>query len=872
MLATRLAINQYMPEAERLGLETGVRHMTKNQLRYQRPMLLSIIALALPTAPLSAQSVDPAATQNDMIIVLGSRGRGRSATESPVAVDSLSSDDLLSTGATETGRALQELIPSFNFSSSSVSDGTDSLRPATLRGLGPDQTLVLVNGKRRHNSALVHVNTSVGRGTAGTDINAIPPAAIQSIEVLRDGASALYGSDAIAGVINFQLRDSDEDGQISISAGQTYESDGETYTASVNKGFSLGPDGFINITYEYRNRDSTNRAGLQGTCQYLCATNQAGDAVADPSTEALEAAFNRQSFRIGDSESEQHTVFVNLGLQLGDSAEFYAFGSWGQRENESAGFYRRANQGARTLLGIYPNGFLPLIRPTVEDHSLAAGVNWTVSDTLSVDTSLSYGSNSFEFEIANSNNVSLGPTSPTVFDAGELELSELNANIDAVYDWGDITLAFGGGYRSEDYGINEGEPDSYTDGGFINTDTVYNPMLFGPTAGSAGSQVFRGFSPDNAVDESRDSFSAYLELNADITDAINAQAAGRYEHYEGFGSTFTWKVAALAELTDGINLRGSVSTGFRAPSMQQLFFNSTSTQFVTVNGQSVAQERGTFRNDSALAQGLGIPNLQEETSLSWGLGAVLQLFDGMTTTIDFYSIDIDDRIMISASLPRGNVPAAAQAIYDAAGATAGQFFINGVDTRTRGIDIVNTYEVPGQVAGGDLRITASANFTDTDVRRELPAPGLLTGLDLVTAQDISIIEEWQPESRVNLGLNWSNDNWGINLQASRYGEYTVCEGGCTGAANDTQTFGAKWLADIQLDYRFDMGLTLTIGANNLFDTTPDGNLIGQSRGGRVLDSSGNVIVDSPGVFAFSRRSAPFGFNGGYYYGRISFDF
>ena len=637
---------------------------------------------------------------SDQIVILGSRGLPRSAVESPVAVDSVSADELLATGASETGRILQELVPSFNFSSSSISDGTDSLRPATLRGLGPDQTLVLINGKRRHKSSLIHVNTSVGRGTAGTDINAIPPSAIKSVEVLRDGASALYGSDAIAGVINFQLKNAPDVGNIQVSAGQTYESDGTTFTASANKGFAFGDDGFINLTYEYRNRENTNRAGLQGTCQYLCTGG-----MADPSTEALEIAFDRQNFRIGDSDSEQHVVFANLGYTLSENAEFYAFGSYGHRENESGGFYRRANQGDRTLLEFYPNGFLPLIRPTVEDKSLAGGIDWVLADNFTVDTSLNYGSNSFNFEIANSNNVSLGLSSPTVFDAGTLELSEWNANIDAVYTMDvealeAVTVAFGGGFRKENYQLIAGEPASFADGGFTNVDNTFSPPLFAPTAGAVGAQVFRGFSPDNEVDESRDSYSAYIEVSADLTDRINAQAAGRYENYEGFGGVFTWKFAALARLVDGVNVRGSVSTGFRAPSMQQLYFNSTSTQFVDVMGMVVAQERGTFRNDSTLAQGLGIPELKEEESFSWGAGVVLQPADGITLTVDYYSIDIDDRIMISGAQGRDAVPGAAQAVYDAVGATSGQFFINGVDTETTGVDIVGTYNVPGDIIDG----------------------------------------------------------------------------------------------------------------------------------------------------------------------------
>ena len=815
------------------------------QSRTRRSLLAGVAAL-FTSVGASGQEVasgDGAteASEIESIVVrgIGSRGRPRSATTSPVAIDTLSADDFLSTGASETGRALQELVPSFNFSSSSISDGTDSLRPATLRGLGPDQTLVLVNGKRRHKSALIHVNTSVGRGTAGTDINAIPPAAIASVEVLRDGASALYGSDAIGGVINFELKNSDSGGGIFASAGQHYEGDGRTFTLSGDKGLALGEHGFLNVTLEYRNRERTNRAGLVGTCQYLCSTNENGDAVADPSTEALEIAFERQSFRIGDSDSEQLVAFANLGFDLNDNAELYAFGSWGTRENESGGFYRRANQGARTLLDFYPNGFLPLIRPTVEDQSVVAGIDWQLTDALSVDTSVNYGANSFAFEIANSNNVSLGLSSPTVFDAGTLDLSEVNANVDGVYDSGPFALAFGAGFRQETYEILEGEPASYADGGFVNVDTVFDPVLFGPTAGAAGAQVFRGFSPSNAVDETRDSYSAYAEISADLLDdRVNGQAAVRYENYDGFGGTTTFKLAGLAQVFDGLAARGSVTTGFRAPSMQQLFFNSTSTQFVQVNGVTVAQERGTFRNDSALARGLGIPELKEEESFSWSVGGVLDLFENATLTVDYYSIDIDDRIMISGALGAAAVPADAAAVFAAEGANSGQFFINGVNTETRGVDIVGAFDVPALIAGGELELTAAANFTETEVVDELPAPGLLDGLDLVTAQDVSILEEWQPESRINLGGVWTRGGLSVSLQGQYYGEYTVCEGGCTGSASDTQTFSSQWLTDLGVDYRFDRGVTVSFGANNLFDVTPDENLIGQSRGGTVLDSPG----------------------------------
>lgn len=867
---------------------------TKNNL------LAGASVLLLTTAATQAQA--QTAPDNDFIdeiIVtssIGSRGKARTATESPVAIDAVSIADILGTGATETGRILQELVPSFNFSSSTISDGTDSLRPATLRGLGPDQTLVLINGKRRHKAALINVNTSVGRGSAGTDINAIPPSAIKGIEVLRDGASALYGSDAIAGVINFQLKDSAEDGQIVAYAGQTYDSDGLTFTGSINKGFELGEDGFVNFAYEYRNRENTNRAGLFGDCLFLCTpfseavlTNPAlagidvsslpGGAgqtvVADPLTAALEASAERQNFRIGDSDSEQHVLFVNAGLELNEFADAYAFASWGARQNESAGFFRNPNN-PNTIQTFFPNGFLPLIEPTVRDISGTGGIDWELSDRLTLDTSVGFGRNSFQFQISNSNNASLGTSSPTTVDAGTLVLAEWNANVDAVYDLDRYVIALGGGFRSENYQIQGGEPASFANGGFLNNDILFGGSLFGPDATTAaGIQVFPGFSPSNEVDANRDSFAGYVEVSADITDRINAQVAGRYEDYEGFGGTFTWKLAGLAEVTDWLNVRGSVSTGFRAPSVQQLFFNSTSTQFQPdpITGEVVAVETGTFTNDSALAQGLGVPALEEETSFSFGGGIVLQPFEGASLTVDYYSIDIDDRIVISGSVSAGAAGLSQELVdaFAAANATSGQFFLNGVDTETRGVDIVGSYRLPFDVLGGNLRLTAAANITDTDVVEELPAPGLLEGLDLVTPQDVAILETFQPQSRFNAGVNWSIGDFTFDVLGQRFGEYTVCENPCDGPDN-TQTFGSEWLFDAQVDYGFDNGVTVSVGANNIFDNVPDTNLVGQTRTGTVLDPQGNTIVSSPGVFEFNRRSAPFGFNGGTYYARVTYDF
>lgn len=789
------------------------------------------------------------------IVSVGTRSKGRTAVATPVPVDVVGAGALASTGQTEVGRMLQILAPSFNFSSSSVSDGTDALRPATLRGLGPDQTLVLVNGKRRHTGALVHVNTSVGRGAAGVDMNAIPGSALGRIEVLRDGAAAQYGSDAIAGVINLVLKDGSEGGEANIQYGQTYEGDGETFVANANMGFELGDGGFFNVTAEYRDRGHTNRAGLSAAQQYPLLDGGEFD--------PREFTFERQNFRIGDADSEQYAFVANGEIPVSDTARFYVFGTYSDRQSQSAGFYRRANQTDRTVLELYPDGFLPLINTNIEDYSLSGGIEWELNNGWGLDLSINHGSNSFQFVISNSLNASFGPNSPTEADAGTLGINQTTFNADLVKTFdvsgAETTFAFGGEYREENYSIEAGEPVSYQDGGAINpvTGEAYN----------SGFQVFRGFSPANEVDENRHNVSIYADIESQISDRWLVAVAGRFEDYSDFGSTLTGKLSTRFEVSENFALRGSVSTGFRAPSMQQKFFNSVSTQFVEVDGVTVAQERGTFRNDSTIAALAGVPELEEETSLSFS-GGFVATTGPLTFTADYYRIEIEDRIGISGAIDL------TQPGFENVGgaASSGQFFVNAADTTTNGVDLVATYDVA--LAGDQsLRLSAAANWTETNLK-ENSIVSSIGGVDvgpLFTPQDISIVEEWQPNTRINLSANYTNGPWDFIARVSQFGSYTVCEGSCdtpSGAGQNVQKFGAKWLTDIQLNYNFeDSGLTVTVGANNLFDVFPDLNLIGQSRGG-TLDG----IVSSPGVFQYSRRSAPFGFNGGHWYGRVTYRF
>ncbi len=832
---------------------------------------LSILLVGLLAAGVAADqhesdaADEPIQLQELVVVGVGTRVEGRSVTDSPVPVDVVTEQEIIDTGHSEVGRIIQALIPSFNFSSSTISDGTDSVRPATLRGLGPDQVLVLVNGKRRHGSALIHVNTSVGRGTAGTDLNAIPVSAIKRIEVLRDGASAQYGSDAIAGVINIVLKDS-YDGALHTSVGQTSEGDGTRFTTRINKGFQIGDDGVLHAALEFSQRGATNRAGLSGSIQYPDTVYEENDAGAnvllmDPGNK--ESNFNRRNFRIGDAELDQFSGAFNYSNPIdGTEAEVYAFGDFSRVQNESGGFYRKANQLDRNpLASIYPDGFLPLINTTVSDFSVGGGFVSEFENSLKADVAVVHGGNSFNFEITNSHNASWVAqncasretcSAQTSADAGTLSLDLTTINLDFTLPLRDtLHLAWGLEHRLDRYRIDAGEEYSYRD---------YDGAGVG---GAGGIQVFPGFKPENEVDELRSAFSLYADTEFYVSDTFLISPAVRFENYSDFGSTFNGKVATKLDLSAQFGLRGSVSTGFRAPSMQQLYFNNISTQFRDVEGTQIPFEVGTFRNDSSLAKAIGIPELDAETSVTGSVGFVYRPMPAFTLTTDFYHININDRIIISNQIDT-DTPGIRASVRDAiiaAGGDKGQFFMNAADTRTQGVDVVATWDVPF-VLTGDLGLKLLATVSETEITSiNLPA-GLPDAL--FTEQDRSIVEEWQPSYRLTLSSSYRLNSLSAAVAVHGYGPYTVLDG-------DRQTYDARYLTDLRLGYNLGFG-TLSIGANNLFNVTPEKSEIGQSRGGTIIDPMGNVIVDSPGVFQYSRRSAPFGFNGGFYYVAFDVDF
>lgn len=859
-----------------------------NFKRWLAPLLP--LPLAISGLVAHAQTGSASAEQGPLeeMMVVGTRTKGRTAEDLPVPVDVLNSESLEKTGQTEVGRMLQALAPSFNFSSSTVSDGTDALRPATLRGLGPDQTLVLINGKRRHQAALIHINTSVGRGTAGVDLNAIPADAIKRIEVLRDGAAAQYGSDAIAGIINIVLKDDRDAGDASVSYGEYTKGDGETVNVDINKGFSLGNNAYTNVTFNYRDRGRTNRTGLAGDCVYGGCVDTDNNGIVEPG-DPRELTFNRKSYRIGDADNKQTSLVINSGMDL-SGGELYGFITYSHNDSQSGAFYRNPNSGYSAALedgdNVIPGGFLPLINSKIDDYSFNLGYRTELSSGWNLDASYTWGKNTIDYNTSNSINYSyvnylhygeglsdadIRTSIPRSADAYGLELGLQTFNLDLNKTFGDLSFATGFEYRIDNYQITPGNEYSYRD---FDTDFDNGGVALYPQDAAGGIQGFPGIGPESAVDENRNVVSAFIDTDYQLTETALLSAAVRYDNYEDFGSTTNFKLGGNWAVSDTVRLRAAASTGFRAPSMQQLYFNNIGTQFVTnpanPSGPQIPVQVGTFRNDSELARAIGIPQLKEEKSKNLSAGIVLTPIDRLTFTLDYYGIDIDDRIVISNRLSAANDPSGTLGnALNQVGAGAGQFFLNGANTETRGVDLVMNYTGIDLFAG-NLDLTLAANHTKTDVVDLFTSQaGDLAQLDadvVFSSQDISIIEEWQPKDRISLSGFYQLENWRVSLAFNNYGEYTVEDGG-------RQTYGAKTLTDLNVEYGFNNGISLILGGNNIFDVYPDKNTIGNSRGGSLEDGpGGNLVVSSPGIFTYSRRAAPFGFNGAYWYAKLKYSF
>jgi len=811
----------------------------------------SVVALAHADIALAQQAESPGASQaaasggGEEIVVTGTRTQGRSRLDTASPVDVLSGSVLRQQGTTELGAALATVAPSIDFPRASAVDGTDAIRPATLRGLSPDETLVLINGVRGHTSALLNINGSVGRGAAAVDLNTVPTVALDTIEVLRDGASAQYGSDAIAGVINLRLRQARSGGaatvtyglydtSIDTARGQRNVAGEHTLAASAWQGFGFGDDGYVTISGDYQRRLPTSR----------------GDFDPRITPTAVDSRF-------GDPSVKQYTGWINAGTSISDSLKLYGWFGYQYRDSSSAAFPRlaaaaaipaTATTAAQTVAQLYPdyaNGFLPLINSHSKDLNSAIGIKGDVAGW-SVDANVSYGRNRIDYRTLNSANYSLGAASPRNFDDGAMIYDQLVGGIDVSRKFDvfqSLNVAFGIEGRREGYKILAGEPASYQVG----------PFAQGAFTAQPGAQGFGGFQPGNAISRHRENGSIYLDIEAQLTDKLLLGLAGRGEHYSDFGSTGTGKISARYDFSPHFALRGTASTGFRAPALQQQYFTSTAS--VIVDNNPVLT--GTYPSTSTVGTALGGKPLEPEKSTNVSAGTVIR-FAGLDLTIDAYRIHIRNQLGLSENISATFSPQVAALIASTGqSVSAARFFINGIASTAKGIDAVAHYRLRSQDAGTfDFTLAGNVNKIDVTKVPTNTAAGLNPAPTLFARSRILTQEEGTPGEKVTGTIDWTKGALGATARVTYYGNVTqpgttatILVNGQT-LTNDLQT-GKKAITDLEVRYQRSKGPQLALGVSNLFDVYP---------------KQSPAYLNTTGVTAFPFYS-PFGFNGRYLYVR-----
>lgn len=820
----------------------------------------------------------------DGIVVIGSRSAPRSQLETPVPVDLVDVQKVAQNSPqVSLAQILNYVAPSFTSNVVSLTDGTDHIDPASLRGLGPDQVLVLINGKRRHTTSLININGSLGKGSVGTDLNAIPTAAISRIEVLRDGAAAQYGSDAIAGVINIILKEDVNKLSASITAGgfagkHSDGLDGETAQANVNYGVKLNDKGgFLNLSGSFDYRDYASRTtpyrGVIFTDYNNSSLYPTPTGVDITDAELARRGLKRGDFvpNIGQSKNRGGALFLNSVIPVADHAEIYAFGGLNFRNGTSTAFYRTPRQLTQTNATIYPNGFLPQIVTDNNDQSLSVGIRGKLGEW-KTDFSNTYGRNQINFTTANTLNASMLTSSPTSFDDGGYDFIQNTTNLDFSRFFENtlsgINVAFGAEHRYENYKIIAGEEASYANyGNAINVGTTANPILipnlkgnistrFAPNGAAyvGGAQGFGGFSPDNAINVGRSSVAAYGDVEVNFTDKLLLDGALRFENYSDFGSTLNFKLAGRYKFSDKFVLRGAASTGFRAPSLQQRYFNATSTVFI--DGNFV--ESGTFSNDSRVAQLLGIPKLKEETSKSFSAGFTSNL-GKVKITVDGYLVRIDDRVIYTGQFSGSNATNASaqdREIYTLlrqANASTARFFANAVNTETKGIDAVISYSTG--LGKGTLRTDLAGTISKTSLVGGINTSPLLAGKESIYLDEASVIllTKVVPRLKGNLTFDYTLDKFNVFLRNVYFGKVSQP----TNVIANRQELPGRVITDLGLGYNLTKTLKLTVGANNIFDVYPAELLPGSQGTSGIL---------------YPNQAPQFGFLGRYVFTRLNLNF
>lgn len=827
-------------------------------------ILIPASFLALISTIAQAQKADtipaPAVRTLNEVVTVGTRSSGRTRlnTVAPVDVFHISTLQILAPQS-DLNQLLQYISPSFNSNRQSSSDGSEHIDPASIRGLGPDQLLVLINGKRRHTTSLVNNQGTVGNGSVGTDLNAIPASAIDRIEVLRDGASAQYGSDAIAGVINIVLKQNTHQLFAALTGGVTSRGDGGLGQLSLNYGTGLGKQGgYLNISGEAYQRGKTTRAQNNNLIifdQSALGNFFAYDFTNDPAASRKydddmlkQKGLKRDdfNFQIGDAQIKNGGVFYNLSLPFNNSkSEFYSFGGYSYRQGQGFGFRRLPSDPTVNVYSIFPDGFQPTTDSRIHDRSIALGLKHKLG-AWQADLSNTLGDNRFDYRVDHTVNASLQSASPTEFKAGGHEFLQNTTNLDFSRRFTHVAagfnLAFGAEFRIDDYRIREGEEASWK-----NYALVTNPdgTVTNPSGLAGGSQSFTGFSPQNVIHKNRNNTGIYVDGELDVTSKWLVSAAARLEHYSDFGTALSGKLATRYKISDVFNVRGAVSNGFRAPSLHQQYFSALSTDILPDNtlGQS-----GFFTNQSNVAKALGIPKLKQETSVNYSLGFTAQAARNFSISVDGYLTDIKNRIVLTGSFgfdANGDPVPAIQHIINPLGATSARFFSNGIDTRTAGIDVVADYNIHA----GPHRFNASLgfNYNKNKITGDLHIPAALKGQEQIffSPNDSILITEGTPRVKANLSLTYGYKKFSVLLRNVYFGEVSRN----SFPFGEVQVHKGKVVTDLSLSYEL-KPVVITIGANNILDVFPDKQVYDNSYFGVFKYAS--VQMGSLGAFYFAR--------------------
>ncbi len=795
----------------------------------------------------------------DAIIVTGTRTVNRTVAESLSPIDVLSAGDLEASGRQSVRDLLGTLVPSINVSNNGAG-ASWAVRSLSLRGLGGDQLLVLVNGKRRHNTATLFINGATQNGQSPPDLDLIPGNAISRIEVLRDGASAQYGSDAIAGVVNVILKD-DTSGGAAGTLGSTLDNGGVQGRFQVDNGFELGADGgSIHVSFDGVLQDNTivESTPIAGTFYPPVG------GVPDPRN----ATVDRYRAKYGQPEVTGVNFGYDAMLPVGESLEFYSFGTYSRRH--AAGWLTyRLPSASNNIYSIYPEGYIPRIHVRDRDYQFAAGVRGEVGGGLNFDLSTSYAQDEVDYSQTTTLNPSLGPDSPISMYLGTIRADEWVTNLDLSreFDFGlvePLAVAVGGEYRENKFRIEPGEPASYNNGRYV---FPAGHHLAGQFAAGIGSQGVSGFPPSGSGSWSRNNWSAYVNLEQTIVEGVEIGLAGRHEDYSDFGTTDTGKASLRIEPIEGFAIRGTASTGFRAPTLQQQHYASASTINVVLGGVNQLAPVQALPVDSAAARALGAVPLRPEESTNFSAGIVLTPISNLNVTIDAYQIEVKDRILLSETLQGPAVVSILNA-NGYVGTFGALIFSNAADTRTRGLDVVATYRADlGAI--GSATASLSANFNDTEFTHIDPAPvGAPVYIGRARVGDLS---EGTPKDKFIANVLWDWGNFNMNLRATRYGKIYSRAGALSNATDEgvacvltapgcapryvDNAVEPKVIFDLELGYEMNDVVKLSIGANNLFNIYPSELLPASQTGGNLFN-------------AYS----PYGISGGFYYGRLNFTF